>query len=194
MKEKYKVEVELENKQIVTRYTYAVNKNTALCNVAYNLENKEGQHNYNFIGAEVIKEVMHEEIEEIVEKEIIKKIKSDDLGDYYVSNMGKAYSFKNDELVEMKLRRNGDRLGLTLRTKDGNTTTMNIDSLVWRTFKNDDSKRIRLEHIDKDIDNNKLSNLKKLREEKPISTTRLENELKKLDREQLLEIINRMVK
>lgn len=199
MKQKYKVEVELENKQIVYRYTYATNQNQALCNIAWNLENKEGEKMFNFRKVEV--ETKPEEIEE-EEKELIKliSIKDDNgeeqikVGRYYVSNMGKVYAMENDTLTELKVGNNGGNKSVSLRKNGGETTTYNIASLVYRTFNDDGNARLRLNFKDGNKDNVRLSNLEPIRKEKLKDTSKVEKILKNISKEELIEIINKIYK
>jgi len=199
MKQKYKVEVELENKQIVYKYTYATNQNQALCNIAWNLENKEGEKMFNFRKVEV--ETKPEKIKE-EEKELIKlvSIKNEDgkeqikAGKYYASNMGKVYSIENDTLTELKVSNNGGNKSVSLRKNDGELTTYNIASLVYRTFNDDGSARLRLNFKDGNKDNVRLSNLEPIRKEKVKDNPKLEEALKKISKEELIEIINKIYK
>lgn len=203
MKQKYKVEVELENKQIVYKYTYATNQNQALCNIAWNLENKEGEKMFNFRKVEV--ETKPEEIKE-EEKEVIKLVSLKNVdgeeqikaGKYYASNMGKVYSMENDTLTELKVGNNGGNKSVSLRKNDGESTTYNISSLVYRTFNNmvfdDTNARLRLNFKDGNKDNVRLSNLEPIRKEKVKDNKKLEEALKEISKEELIEIINRVYK
>lgn len=87
-------------------------------------------------------------------KEIIKRFNNTKI---YVSNYGKAFEIENGAMIEIDLTQNGRRKAVRM----GNKKRINMDSLVWRTFKEDTGGRERLHitHIDGDDDNNRLDNL-----------------------------------
>lgn len=87
-------------------------------------------------------------------KEIIKRFNNTKI---YVSNLGKAFKFEDGAIKEIDLIQNGDKKAIGLEGKK----RINIDSLVWRTFKEETGGRARLhiKHIDGDLDNNRLDNL-----------------------------------
>lgn len=178
MKEKYKAIVEINGNE-EELYTYAIDEDTARRNITYRL-NEKGDYMFRFKRIER----ESEEVIEEKEQEILKEYKG-----YYISNQGKVFSIKNDGLYEIKQGKNGDKLSVSL-SKDGNTT-YNVDSLVWRAFVGGDDERIRLNHKDGNMLNNKLSNLERVekKEEKiiKISQSELENNyFKKEDFEKLM--------
>lgn len=178
MKEKYKAIVDINGNE-EELYTYAIDEDTARRNITYRL-NEKGEYMFRFI--KIGKE--NEEIVEEKEQEILKEYKG-----YYISNQGKVFSIKNDGLYEIKQSKNGDKLSVSL-SKDGNTT-YNVDSLVWRAFVGGDDERIRLNHKDGNLLNNKLSNLEKANKKEDkiikISKSELENNyFKKEDFEKLM--------
>jgi len=181
MKEKYKAIVDINGNE-EELYTYAIDEDTARRNITYRL-NEKGEYMFRFIKLEKENEEIIEE-KESFEQEILKECKG-----YYISNLGKVFSIKSDGLYEIKQNKNGDKLSVSL-SKDGNTT-YNVDSLVWRAFVGGDDERIRLNHKDGNLQNNKLSNLEKAKKKEDkiikISKSELENNyFKKEDFEKLM--------
>jgi DNA gyrase/topoisomerase IV subunit A len=178
MKERFKIIAEINGNE-EELYTYAIDEETARRNITYRL-NERGDYMFRFKRVER----ESEEIMEEKEQEILKECKG-----YYISNQGKVFSIKNDSLYEIKQSKNGDKLSVSL-SKDGNTT-YNVDSLVWRAFVGGDDERIRLNHKDGNLLNNKLSNLEKANKKQEkiikISQSELENNyFKKEDFEKLM--------
>lgn len=203
MKNRYKAILENAfTSGTILLYTYANNLENAKRNIEYQrkekgldmffikkleLDEKEGEE---VTTSEEIKEETKEE------KEIIKRIDFLD-SRYYISNMGRIFSDKGSkgELIELSTNKaESGKNSISIVKKDGKQTTYSIDSIVWRTFVGDDSGRLRLIHIDGNKSNDKLSNLKKVTEDrKPKKELNLTEELKKFSKDDLLKVINSII-
>lgn len=90
-------------------------------------------------------------------KEIIKRFDNTKI---YVSNYGKAYKYEKGCIVEMPATKTtAGKLAISIGSGLGGR--MNIDSLVWRTFNGNPEglKKLYINHIDGNPDNNRLDNL-----------------------------------
>lgn len=202
MKEKYVGTLENVWGQNIYLYTYADSLEKAKKNLEYQKSQKEelGMFRFKKVEKEIKEDTSKKEVEaKEEEREIIKKVSFLD-DRYFVSNMGRIFSNKagksNDEFVELTTQNNKENKKefITLVKKDGSQSTYRLDGLVYRTFTGDTSQRLRLIHIDGDMLNNKLSNLKKVKEDKSNSKTWVfpEEELRKYNKEDLIDLLKRM--
>lgn len=187
MKEKYKAIVDINGNE-EELYTYAIDEDTARRNITYRL-NEKGEYMFRFKKLEKENEEIVEE-KESFEQEILKSCKG-----YYVSNMGKVYRIEKDGLYELKQKQNGGKSSVTL-INDGKNTTYNVDSLVWRAFVGGDDGRIRLNHKDGNMLNNKLSNLERVekKEDKVIKISQSELENNYFKKEDFEKLMNKYLK
>lgn len=202
MKEKYVGTLEDMWGKEIYLYTMADSLEKAKKNLEYQKSQKEelGMFRFKKVEKEIKEDTSKEEVEtKEEEREIIKKVSFLD-DRYFVSNMGRIFSNKagksNDEFVELTTQNNKENKKefITLVKKDGSQSTYRLDGLVYRTFTGDTSQRLRLIHIDGDMLNNKLSNLKKAKEDKSNSKTWVfpEEELRKYNKEDLIDLLKRM--
>lgn len=115
-------------------------------------------------------------------KEIIKRFETTKL---FVSNYGKVYRAEKNTLIEAPASRAGKKLAVSVGSGVGGS--MNIDSLVWRTFngKPEGRNKLHVTHKDGDPDNNRLDNLEmpqiKKKETVVLSATEYEDLLKRIE-------------
>jgi len=83
--------------------------------------------------------------------------------DYYVSNYGRIYSKRNEKILKQSLNGKGYlRVSIFLKDENGKSkqTTSKVHKLVAGTFLKKIKDTYVVDHIDRDKQNNKLSNLR----------------------------------
>jgi hypothetical protein len=94
-----------------------------------------------------------------LEDEIWKVIK--DFPDYFVSNLGRIKSFKqnkiNGKILHQQLNKNNGYLKVEL-CKNGKSCTKEVHKLVYENFKEKLNKKFSIHHIDHDCLNNNINN------------------------------------
>ena len=87
-------------------------------------------------------------------------IELEDYPDYFVSNLGDVYSGKCGKMK--KLKQHSTKIGYLIIqiTNKGKRYTKTIHRLIAKTFINNPENKLCVDHIDRNIKNNKLENLR----------------------------------
>jgi hypothetical protein len=81
-------------------------------------------------------------------------------GDYAVDDAGNVFSFKCGKCKKLNVLSNGRGYHIVFLCKDGKQKAHKVHRLVAKTFLDDYSEDLQVDHIDNDRLNNKLENLR----------------------------------
>ena len=187
IKEKYIGVLENLLGEEVYLYTYADSLEKAKKNLEYQKSQKGELEMFRF------RKVEKELKEDTSKEEIIKEEKIQDKPEleeiieydgYYVSNMGKVFTKKDKVLKQLRERKSQSGKVVITFNKD----TYNLNAIIYRAFNQEVelTPRTRIINIDGDLNNNKLSNLEKVKDDnKKKENIYLQEEIERLKKDLL---------